>query len=135
MEDRSFSLQAYTDTMNLPNLLVKRWWLHHFKWETYKIERETLTHLHHLFTTSYSKSACHKRKGKNQWSVGLVVRHCYIPARVRTQVQSLENALVGRGNHEPRTGLVSPFKKVWGYPRSAKKKANKKKSHKPIQQT
>uniref|UniRef100_A0A2K1XXW8 Uncharacterized protein n=1 Tax=Populus trichocarpa TaxID=3694 RepID=A0A2K1XXW8_POPTR len=37
-----------------------------FDRETYKIKRKTLTHLHHLFTTSYSKFASHKRKGKSK---------------------------------------------------------------------
>jgi hypothetical protein len=35
---------------------------------------------------------------------------------MRIQVQSLENVFIGRDSHEPQTGLVSSFKRVWEYP-------------------
>jgi hypothetical protein len=38
------------------------------------------------------------------------LRYCYIPARIRIQVRSLENAFIMRDSHKPRTRLISPFK-------------------------
>jgi len=49
---------------------------------------------------------------------------CYIPATVRTQVRYLESVLIRRDNYEPRTKLVSLFKRVWEYSgKKIKKKA------------
>jgi len=41
---------------------------------------------------------------------------------VRIQVSSPENTLIESSNYKSRTGLVSPFKRVRGYPGKNKKK-------------
>jgi len=40
------------------------------------------------------------------------LKHCYIPVRIRIQVQSLENALIMRDSHKSRTRLILFFKMV-----------------------
>jgi hypothetical protein len=41
---------------------------------------------------------------------------------MRIQVRLSESILTGRDNHEPRTGVISSFKRVSGYPDKNKKK-------------
>jgi hypothetical protein len=49
---------------------------------------------------------------KYQWSIDLTVKTLLYPAKIRTQIWSLESVLIERDSYEFRIGIVLFFKKI-----------------------